>query len=51
MLGPEIDELIQQLRDSGLTPTESVNLWVDSADPDATELCMPCVEAVIEVAG
>lgn len=48
LLGPEIDELIQQVRESGLTPAQEVQLWKDTAGPEAVDLCRPCVEAVIE---
>lgn len=51
LLGPEIDELIQQVRDSGLTPAEEVQLWKQTAQPEAVELCRDCVDAVIEAAG
>lgn len=46
----EIDELIQHVKESGLTPAESVKLWTQSAEPGAVELCRECVDAVIEAA-
>ena len=51
LLGPEIDELIQQVRESGLTPSESIQLWKDAADPGAVELCRECVDAVVKAVG
>ncbi len=49
MLGLEIDELIQQVRESGLNPAEAVKLWKQTSELDAVELCLPRTEAVIEV--
>lgn len=51
LFGIEIDQLIEQLTDSGLSAPEAEQLWVDTADPDATEICRPCVIALIEAAG
>jgi len=50
MYVPEIDELIEQVRESGLTPAESVKLWKQTAEPGAVELCLACTESVIEAA-
>lgn len=47
----EIETLIQQVSESGLTPVESVESWKQTADPENVELCRDCVDAVIEAAG
>jgi len=49
MYEPEIDQLIEQVRSSGLTAKEAIQLWKDTAETDAVELCMDCVDAVIGV--
>lgn len=51
MYEPEIDQLIEQLRSSGLTPKESIQLWKDTAEPNAVELCRDCAEAVVGAVG
>ena len=51
LLGPEIDELIEQVRDSDLSPPEATQVWVNVTDPEATGLCKPCMIAVIEAVG
>lgn len=51
MYEPEIDQLIEQVRSSGLNPKEAIQLWKDTAEPDAVELCRECVESVVGVAG
>jgi len=48
---PEIDLIIEQVRSSGLTPKESIQLWKDTAEPEAVELCRDCVDAVVGVVG
>ena len=47
---PEIDELINTMRHSTLTTAEQVQLWKDTAEPGAVELCRDCVDAVVMVA-
>ena len=44
----EIVELIEQVKSSGLTPKEAIELWKQTAESDAVELCRDCVDAVIE---
>lgn len=48
---PEIDQLIEQVRTSGLMPKESIELWKQAAEPDAVDLCRECVDAVVGVVG
>lgn len=47
MYEPEIDMLIEQVRLSGLTPKESVEVMEATAGPDAVKLCRDCVETVV----
>jgi len=46
---PEIVELIEQVRSSGLTPKEAIEVWKQTAEPGAVELCRDCAEAVVGV--
>ena len=46
---PEIDVLIDTMRHSMLTPGEQVQLWKDTAETGAVELCRDCVDAVVGV--
>lgn len=48
---PEIDTLIEQIRSSGLTAKEAIEVWKQTAESDAVELCRDCVEAVVGVVG
>ena len=45
------DQLIEYYRGSGLTPKEAIEVWKQTAEPDAVELCMDCVEALVGVVG
>ena len=50
----EIDLIIEQVRSSGLTPKESIQLWKDTVEPGAVEMCrdcVDCVDAVVRVVG
>ena len=49
MYEPEIDTIIEQIRSSVLTPKEVIQLWKDTAEPDAVEMCWDCVDAVVRV--
>ena len=51
LLEPEIDQMIENCKGTGLTPTQLIQLLKDIADPESFELCRPCAEAVVEVAG
>ncbi len=51
----EVDTLIDNARHSGLTRDEQIRLfeeaYIDGAKLDAAgELCLPCIEAVLDVA-
>jgi len=48
---PEIDMIIEQVRSSRLTPKETIEVWKQTAEPDAVDLCRDCVEAGVEVVG
>jgi len=37
MYEPEIDQLIEQVRSSGLTAKEAIEVWKQTAEPDAVE--------------
>jgi len=50
MYEPEIDQLIEHVRSSGLNAKKAIDVWKQTAEPGAVELCRECVEAVVEVA-
>lgn len=51
MYEPEIDQLIERVRSAGLTPDEAIEVWKQTAEEGAVDLCADCVDAVVGVVG